>query len=901
MSKTIFSQGTSLTPEVANSWQNPSFVSRSDFPVNTTQLDLNDGQFFVPNVSNADIIIDSTDTDDFLRSFGDGTVVVQQIWGGAIEEPAVGTTGPGGGVPVTVKGGTIVATDGTLKTFTDTVIEVINTTIWIFVDDDGIIQQATAEPPRQVPHTSLAVIEALGSQIITNTDLRPHKYVGAHNDTPLELINTPTQTANYQASAFERVIMNNNGGSFVVTLPPSPLDGDRVAIYDLFGQFNIFPGVISRGTAGYTISGSTEDWIFSAPYTYIELVFLEAENTWAFRSIPDTTCKNRGVFIKCGGVISDIGNQIDCETAGYEWRASTSQCFRFPHMATYSDGSGGNIIIHHDPRCAEALDTELVGRFLRCDGTTAVYDAGSTGDTIDTKRVERLVENAQRCSGTTLGAFIECRVNTTIDQAGITIYDGIYENGDGSGEIVVEGDDRCILETDPDAKQGNFVQCLGAGAVNFGDQTVPVGVYNNNASGFDYLFDDPRCRDISASDDGRFLKCDGNDGIYQNSEDGLSYRRVTFDKRCYESNETGRITMFLRTEGQIGPWLLCAGGAYTAGDFPALTALLTSAPFSLPSGQLPDFRDRSPFGSPDTSMSTPLTGTNTYALTPGQLPTHTHTGTIPDHNHALSMSAHTHNAISPSHVHTFDAGDHVHSLTMNAHTHGFVGTDHDHTVGGNFGTHSHTVNIGAHVHARTLINHIHDVGSHTHPTQPHRHTLYCWSTGVGEEADSVTNANGAIAGEVNGPNAYIDLNGSTTPLVSTENPSTFARNATGAADQYTFGARTSVADANVPSGFTESAGGFAGNTGDSTTTDQWNILPTAAGGTVSTQTTDGNADPTNVAGVVDGSAVVINVDNTISTGTIGDTSLTASIGTTGNSDPIDLRHALFHGNFYIHI
>ena len=900
MSKTIFSQGTILTPEVANSWQNPSFVSRADFPINTTQLDLNDGQFFVPNVSPSDIITTSTDTDDFLRSVGDGTVVMQQIWGGAIEEPPVGTTGAGGGVPVTVKGGTIVATDGTLKTFTDTVIEIINTTIWIYVDDNGVVQQATAEPPRQVPHTSLAVIEALGSQIVSNDDLRPHKYVGAHNDTPLELINTLTQTSNYTASAFDRVIMDVSGGPFVVTLPPSPLDGDRVAIYDLFGQFNVNPGIISRGTAGYTISGSTEDWVFSAPYTYIELVYLELENTWAFRSIPDTTCKNRGVFIKCGGVVSTIGNQIDCESNGFQWRAATSQCFRFDHMATYSDGSGGSVIIHHDPRCAQALDTELVGRFLRCDGTTAVYDAGSTSDTIDTNRVERLVENAQRCSGSVLGAFIECRVNSTISQSGLVIYDGIYENVDGTGEVIVEGDDRCILDTDLEAKQGNFVQCMGPGAVSFGDQTVPVGVYNNNGGGYDYLFDDPRCRDVSASDVGRFLRCDGNDGLYQITEDGSSYRTIRFDKRCYNSDDTGRITMFIRNESQIGPWFLCNGAGYSSVDYPQLAALLEGAPFNLPAGTLPDYRNRSPFGSPDTLMTTPLTGSNSFVMAEGQLATHTHAGTIPDHNHALSMAAHTHNAISPSHVHSFDAGDHVHTLSMNAHSHLFTGIEHNHTVGGDFGNHAHTINIGDHSHGFTIPAHVHDVGEHTHGTQPHRHTLYSWSSGLGEEADSVANANGAVSGEINGPNAYLDLNGSGTPLVSTEAPQTFARNASGAS-QFTYGAVTSPVDSSNPTGTVNNGGGFNGTTGENVTTNAWDLLPETAGGTVSSQTTSGNADPTNVAGVTEGTAAVINVDNTISAGTIGNSSLTASIGTTGSSDPIDLRHALFHGNFYIHI
>ena len=929
MSKTIFSQGTILTPDVANSWQNPQFVSKADFPATTTQLDLNDGQFFTPQIQVSDILTTSTDDDDVLKSDGNNNIIVTQMWGGYLEEPALGTVGPGGGVPITVKAGTIVAVDGTLKSFNDTIVELSDGVYWIYIDDDGNVQTDTMEPPRQTPHTSLANITISGTQVASTIDLRPHKYVGAHNDTPLALTNTPTQTANYQAVSFDRVIMDNSGGSYVVTVPQTPLDGDRIAIYDLMGAFNNNPLILSPGTATATISGTSDEWIFTAPYTYIELVYLLSENTWAFRSIPDTTCKNRGVFIKCGGVISTISNQLDCENFGYDWKPGTSQCFRFNHMGAYSDGNGGSFEVHHDERCAQNYDTEFEGRFLRCDGTTAVYDRGNAGGgAIPSIREELLVENARRCGGAPLGKFIECRLNTTIDQSGILIYDGIYEDALGTGEVTVEGDDRCIEVTDPAAKQGNFVQCLGPGAVNFGDQTVPVGVYNNDAGVYDYLFNDPRCRDITTGDVGRFLQCDGTAAIYQASDAPAGgdldanptavtgYRKVDFDPRCYDASDTGRIAMFYDTASIRGPWLLCDGGGYNPAAYPALNTLLTSAPFNLTSGTKPDFRDRSPYGSSDTLLTTLLSGSNNIVLDITQMPTHSHSSSIPDHTHTLVMDPHLHAATSPSHVHTFDAGNHSHTVNSSSHTHTFTPIAHNHNISGGtagtFGEHAHTINIGSHVHTATLINHIHDPGEHIHGVPSHSHRVYSWidasGEGLGEESDSLVQANAAITGENRGPgstfgsNGYLTNNGSGTILLEVNGPgATLTRNAPTSNLQMTFGAVTAWNDATLPTGVTDAGGSVSTTTGITPTTNAWSLDDASAGGTIGNSPVSGTSDPTNVSGVVDGTSATITVQTETSTGTNSLASLSATIGTQGSSASVDIRHAIFHVNFYIHV
>ena len=792
-------------------------------------------------------------------------------------------------------------------------------THWIIVTDLGALDVVAAEPPRAEPHTTLGTVTINGT-LVTIEDLRPHKVVGAHNDTSDELVATDTQTTNYAGQAFDLVIADTSGGAWILEMPTNPVNGDRFGFYDLTGSFATNPLVLRiPATEGYTISDSSDDWLFSAPYTYIELIFVDSEgqNTWAFKSIPDTTCKNRGVFIKCGGAEPDLTNSTACTNAGFDWNAAVGACFRFNHMGVYSDGNGGNVILHHDARCATNLDEELEGRFLRCDGTSAVYDAGSTGDVLDTLRVENIVENAPRCGGTKLGLFKECRLNADILQTGQLIYDGIYENNDGTGEIIVEGDNRCIETTiNDEAKQGNFVQCLPPGAVTFGDTSVNVGVYTTDtAGGYNYFFDDPKCRDITVSDYGRFVKCDGNDGIYQTSGDGSSYRTVAFDERCYDASETGRITMFLNEASQIGPWLKCDGGAFSTALYPALDALLTSLGFS--SGSKPDFRNRSPFGlvgAYDATLGTVFQGSNDLVLLEDNLPPHNHGATAAPHSHVLTMDPHDHTIPLTEHFHSINLGTHNHQVDINDHVHQFDAT-HDHnTLGG--GSHQHSVSVGAHVHDVVPFQHRHGVGGHTHGMPQHQHNLYVWYDVDGNPTDdevdalNYTGAGGdpGIAGESR-PNtlnsSYQFANAAGNALVAPSPlQNTFIRNTTGTSDDYTDG----VTEVNPPFAFpptyqTQLAGNFVQNTTfsgvisdlaiDTTIINQ----PTAAAGAASVisenATLTGNTGNANTG--------INATGNEVTTGTIDSTVVGISISNTGSGLPISLIHQVFNVSYYIHV
>ena len=898
MSKTIFGQGTIVTPEVANAWQNPVFVSRADVLSSVSQLDLNDGEIFIPQIDPVkDLVTEETLTSKVISPDGVGGVQFREIWGGAVEVPVTGTVGTIG-IPVTILGGTIIDVFGVPATWLDTVMEIpFGSTQFIYVDDTGALNMSLTLPPRQIPHTALAELTASGVAITNYVDLRPHVYVNAHNDTPQDLVNTGTITGNYTASAFERVIVNTTGGSFALTLPENPRDGDRVAFVDIYGQFGENPLVLSpfriSGVAQYTISDTDDDWLFSAPYSYIELAFVENDNTWVFLSIPDTTCKNRGTFIRCGGTVPEFTNQAPCEAAGYDWASATSQCFRFGDTGVYADGLGGNLEIPNDYRCKETT-IENKGLFLRCDGTTAVY---SEGDDPLLTSDEYTVTNAPRCGGSASGRFVRCEAST----ASFGGMDAIYEDGVG-GTYRVHSDERCVNH-----RQGRFVRCANPGEVNFGNQTVPVGIYENGPveGDFDYFFDDPRCRDIagSAATSGRFAKCDGNDGLYQASSDGSLFRRVAYDPRCLQQDKLGDLKMSIKTTNH-GPWIKCDGTLYSVATNPQYAQLRTLINGSSGSDTfiVPDFRDKSPFGAAVDAQLLDEIGANNHILTTAQMPNHTHNATVPEHDHTITVAPHNHAATSPAHdhdvsdpghTHTFNAGSHNHILTMSPHTHS-----------GQTGAHAHGGSIINHTHTHTPVPHQHDM-THLHDIPGHNHRLWVWYA-PGDSNDSVDSLNreSAIAGEVEdsgtSEHSYQTFNGIGNQLV--ENSPTLI-----------------TADIIRP-GFPPEQQNWTGTVVTEDINNLGETSPSGAQGFVTTNTnapleinnatTTGVASSTGISGTTGQKIANISVQNESVDVTIFNTTTTATASTkaeenivttsAGSSASFSLIHHCVKVNFFIH-
>lgn len=888
MPKTYFGNGTILTPDVINGLQNPSFVSKSGYPNGTSQLDLNNGEVFIPDI---DLENDLTTTETSLSKslFPDGTgkVIFREIWGGAIEPPLLGVIGVIG-IPVTVKAGSILNSYGAEVTWNDTIIEIpFNSTQFIYINDSGGINLSLFELSRAVPHTTLASITVSANAVLTLKDLRPHTFVGTHNDTPQSLVNTVTVTADYQSKSYERIIIDTSGGSISVALPIAPLDGDRVALVDLIGGFNSNPVVLSpyriNGVAQYTISDSNDDWLFNANYTYVQLVYIAISNTWVFEAIPDSTCKNRGVFAKCGGSVSSLTTQASCESKGYIWTAGVSQCFREQSTGLYSDGNGDFIEIINDDRCELQL-SESKGNFLRCNGVNAVYTKAD--GTTASNSATYIEVNAARCGGQVKGRFLRCESSSDgLQQA-------VYENTT-SGTYTIKGDDRCSI-----LNYGRFIKCLEPGIAGFGDSTVRVGVYEKTTpipTGNSYLFDDPVCRSPSVNDKGRFLRCNGTSGIYQASADGSVYNTVEFDSRCYISDRTADIKMSMKQISH-GPWLLCNGSNIPA-QYTDLIAEIGT--------KVPDFRDRSPIGGVSPSDVMIKKGNATHTMTVAQLPTHNHTLTINDHLHTLNIPNHTHSATQALHDHAINIPSHNHTFNAGNHSHGFVGSSHTHTAISD--DHSHALSLPAHKHTVPIADHTHGMRNHTHMGGAHSHTLFAWydtsdpnNFGVDSpnSDDNVDNFGAnrptAVAGEANGPQAYITTNITGTNLV---------------------GNVGSVVSTGVPSNNTTDPVNEIGNTTDTTfagNSTQITSVNLGLAVSVASAVANGTIANANISGVTANSGAVTNelttqkaptitVASAALTGTTSNSSLTGIIGNTGSADAFSLLSPVITTNFFIHV
>lgn len=95
-----------------------------------------------------------------------------------------------------------------------------------------------------------------------------------------ESVSNRTLTANANLVAGERIFANSTSGSFTLTLPSSPVDGDTIQIIDVAGTFKINPVTVARN--GEKIQNLTEDLVLNLNNAAVTMIYSGSTFGWVF-------------------------------------------------------------------------------------------------------------------------------------------------------------------------------------------------------------------------------------------------------------------------------------------------------------------------------------------------------------------------------------------------------------------------------------------------------------------------------------------------------------------------------------------------------------------------------------------------------------------------------------------
>ena len=412
------------------------------------------------------------------RTAHDGIVLGWDAATASVVVPGVPSTRPAGagGIGVTVEAGSFVSRTGDAVSWARQTVQILggaDSVSYLYVLDDGsdplTVSIGNSLPSVTEAHIPLAKItlnstgdglatDPLTSEVVGTgyIDLRPNTFVGNLNSYPQNLANTPIQSADYTAQAWDRVIADTSNGSIIITLPESPSDSDRLAVVDISGTFDRFPLILrTNSVSTELLNNSSDDWIVNIRDAHLELFYHAATGQWKFEEAPGSECNPvLGTFLSCGGR-EYIGDRTATEcpdgsalparypepSAGvYSFEPSQSdptlgKCYRVYDntVALYANGTGGLINVASAPRCAR----EGASSIASVTRNTIYVDPSIGDDSVGNQGIE-----ANRPFRTLERALIEAvresrrsgQANDRYDRVMIELAPGDYyvDNGPGS-------------------------------------------------------------------------------------------------------------------------------------------------------------------------------------------------------------------------------------------------------------------------------------------------------------------------------------------------------------------------------------------------------------------------------------------------------------------------------------
>jgi hypothetical protein len=133
-------------------------------------------------------------------------------------------------------------------------------------------------PPRGTQASRPTAGDLLEGGIRYDTDANGIEFYNGADWLPLGAYANVTTSGNTTLTNRQQCFANTSGGSFTVTLPGSPVQGDSVRIFDANSTFD--SNALTVGRNGNPIMGDTSDLTINTEGAAFELVFYDGTQGW---------------------------------------------------------------------------------------------------------------------------------------------------------------------------------------------------------------------------------------------------------------------------------------------------------------------------------------------------------------------------------------------------------------------------------------------------------------------------------------------------------------------------------------------------------------------------------------------------------------------------------------------